>query len=89
MTNYQAGISTLLDRCIRIKPQQRLLIIGEPDRTGYYEDGICELIAKQAKGNDADVTVIKPSMVSGPDDIDPSVSETIHQADHPDAFSME
>ena len=82
MTNYQAGISNLLDRCIRIKPQQRLLIIGEPDRTGYYEDGICELIAKQAKGNDADVTVIKPSMVSGPDDIDPSVSQAIRQADH-------
>ena len=82
MTNYQAGISNLLDRCIRIKPQQRLLIIGEPDRTGYYEDGICELIAKQAKGNKADVTVIKPSMVSGPDDIDPSVSRAIGQADH-------
>jgi len=43
VTNYQAGISNLLDRCIRIKPQQRLLIIGEPERTGYYEDGICEL----------------------------------------------
>ena len=82
VTNYQAGISNLLDRCIGIKPQQRLLIIGEPERTGYYEDGICELIAKQAKSNKADVTVIKPSIVSGPNDIDPCVSEAIGQADH-------
>ena len=80
--NYQAGISNLLDTCIGIKPQQRLLIIGEPERTGYYEDGICELIAKQAKSNKADVTIIKPSIVAGPEDIDPSVSQAIGQADH-------
>ena len=85
---YPAGIFNLLHNCLSIKPQQRRLIIAEPEGTGYYEDGLCERIAKQAEGNDADVTVIKPSMVSGPDDIDPSVSETIHQADHPDAFSM-
>ena len=64
VANYQAGISNLLDRCIGIKPRQRLLIIGEPERTGYYEDGICELIAKQAKSNKADVTVNKQSIVS-------------------------
>ncbi len=85
---YLAGIFHLLHNCLSIKPQQRLVSIDEPEGTNYYEDGLCERIAKQAEGNDADVTVIKPSMVSGPDDIDPSVSETIDQADHPDAFSM-
>ena len=88
VSDYPAGIFNLLHNCLSIKPQQRRLIIAEPEGTGYYEDGLCERIAKQAKGNDADVTVIKPSMVSGPDDIDPSVSETIDEADHPDAFSM-
>ena len=88
VSDYPAGIFNLLHNCLSIKPHQRLLRIDEPEGTSYYEDGLCERIAKQAKGNDADVTVIKPSMVSGPDDIDPSVSETIHQADHPDAFSM-
>ncbi len=82
LSDYAAGISNLLHNCLNIKPQQRLLIIGEPEGTGYYEDGLCERITKQAKGNDADVTVIKPSMVSGPDDIDPSVSRAIGQADH-------
>ena len=88
ISNYPAGIFNLLHNCLSIKPQQRLLSIDEPEGAGYYEDGLCEDIAKQAEGNDADVTVIKPSMVSGPDDIDPSVSETIDQADHPGAFSM-
>ena len=88
VSDYPAGIFNLLHNCLSIKPQQRLLSIDEPEGAGYYEDGLCEDIAKQAEGNDADVTVIKPSMVSGPDDIDPSVSETIDQADHPDAFSM-
>ena len=85
ISDYPAGIFNLLHNCLSIKPQQRLLIIGEPEGAGYYEDGLCERIAKQAEGNDADVIVIKPSMVFGPDHIDPSVSETI---DHPDAFSM-
>ena len=88
VSDYPAGIFNLLHNCLNIKPQQRRLSIDEPEGTGYYEDGLCERIAKQAEDNDADVTVIKPSMVSGPDDIDPSVSETIDQADHPDAFSM-
>ena len=88
ISDYPAGIFNLLHNCLSTKPQQRRLIIAEPEGTGYYEDGLCERIAKQAVGNYADVTVIKPSMVSGPDDIDPSVSEIIDQADHPDAFSM-
>jgi len=85
VSDCPAGVFNLLHNCLSIKPQQRRLSIDEPEGTSYYEDGLCERIAKQAEGNDADVTVIKPSMVSGPDDIDPSVSETI---DHPDAFSM-
>jgi len=35
---------------------KRRLSIDEPEGTSYYEDGLRERIAKQAKGNDADVT---------------------------------
>jgi hypothetical protein len=82
ISDYPAGIFNLLHNCLSIKPQQRLLIIGEPEGTGYYEDGLCERIAKQAESFGALVSLIRPPLVSGPNDIDPSVSEVISQADH-------
>jgi len=88
VSDCPAGVFNLQRNCLSIKPQQRRLSIDEPEGTSSYEDVLCERIAKQAEGNDADVTVIKPTMGSGPDDIDPSVSESIDQAGHPDAFSM-
>ncbi len=56
------GINNLLCNCLDIKPGESLLIIAEPEGSGFYEEGIDKLIAKQAAAIGAVVQILRPPL---------------------------
>ena len=43
-TELSSGILNLLLNCAQIKPQERLLLVGEVGSQRYYDDDLCTLV---------------------------------------------
>ncbi len=64
-SNPERGARNLLKHCAKMKPGQRLLLVGEAGSASYFEPGLCRIVAEVAQGMGVTAQILTAPPVSG------------------------
>ena len=76
------GVDNLLLKCIDVKPGESVLLVMEPEDTSIYEENIGELIHHRVNDLGANISVLRPGLISDPVDFPASVIAKMTTVDH-------
>lgn len=78
----RTGARNLLENCVGVDAGQSVLIVREDSAYGYYDDASPQRIEHEARDMGAEVRSLTVPLISGPDDVPPSLIEAMEQAHH-------
>jgi hypothetical protein len=81
-TEFPSGVDNLLLKCIGIKPGESVLLVLEPEGERFYEDAPAELIRQRINALDATSNVVRPDLITNPEDFPLSVADKMMEFDH-------
>lgn len=79
--NPADGAINLLVNCLKVKADDKLLVVREPDETLYCSE-VAETIAETARDLGAEISLFTEPVISNPADFPSSVSTAMQTADH-------
>lgn len=83
----RAGAVNLLVDCVGVEANQRLLVLHENPRHGYYDEGAPLAVAREARALGAQVQMLEAPLIAGPEALPPAIRNAIEYADHTVFFS--
>lgn len=81
------GARNLLLNCVGLRRGERLLLVREDSRHGYYDDAAPQEVEEQARGLGAQVETVTAPLIEGPEDFPQEVAAAMAGADHTVFFS--
>ena len=78
---FEAGASNLLFDCAGIKVGDRVLLVGEPDASAFFEPALCADVARVAMSSGIEATIILAAPVSDASHFPQVVSDAMQEAD--------
>ena len=79
--DIQKGARNLLENCLAIQADERVVIVGESGSTSYFEPELCYLVKEEAESMGAHVEIVWANPVKGAESIPLNVTECISKAD--------
>ena len=83
----RAGAVNLLVGCVGVEANQRVLILREDPRHGYYDERAPQAVVREARAMGAQVQTCLAPLITGPEALPPELCNCIERADHTIFFS--